>query len=57
MKYFLWKNLVKIFDYKTINKSPAIFDTVKLRWMNGEYIRKLSLEEFHELALPTTKKL
>ncbi|WP_178377758.1 glutamate--tRNA ligase [Clostridium sp. N3C] len=49
---FSLEQLVEIFDYKNINKSPAIFDTVKLKWMNGEYIKKLSLEEFHEKALP-----
>ena len=37
---FNLEELVKIFDYKTITKSPAIFDPVKLRWMNGEYIKK-----------------
>lgn len=44
--------LVSVFDYKNINKSPAIFDSVKLKWMNGEYIRRLPPEKFHELALP-----
>ena len=37
---------------KGISKSPAIFDIAKLNWLNGEYIRKLTPEEFHELALP-----
>ncbi|MDP4143045.1 MAG: glutamate--tRNA ligase [Bacillota bacterium] len=49
---FTLKELVEKFDYKTINKSPATFDPVKLKWMNGEYIRRLSLEEFHKLAVP-----
>ena len=35
-----------------MNKSPAIFDITKLTWMNGCYIRALSLEEFHKLAEP-----
>lgn len=52
---FSLKDLVEKFDYHNINKAPAIFDTVKLRWMNGEYIRMLSLEEFHEFALPYYK--
>ena len=34
------------FDLKGCQKSPAIFDPVKLDWMNGEYIRTLSREEF-----------
>lgn len=49
---FTLEELVDVFDYKNINKSPAIFDSEKLKWMNGEYLKKLSLEKFHELALP-----
>jgi len=49
---FSLEELVKIFNYRNINKSPAIFDSEKLRWMNGEYLKKMSLEEFHSLALP-----
>lgn len=54
---FTLSELVEKFDYKNINKSPAIFDDVKLRWMNGEYIKKLSLSEFNELAMPYYKKV
>ena len=54
---FSLEDLVKIFDYHHINKSPAIFDPVKLRWMNGEYIKKLSIDEFHALAMPYYKKV
>lgn len=49
------EEMVKEFDYTHINKSPAVFDPVKLKWMNGEYIRKLSLDEFHNYALPYYK--
>ncbi|KYH30361.1 MULTISPECIES: glutamate--tRNA ligase [Clostridium] len=54
---FTLEELVEQFDYRNINKSPAIFDTVKLRWMNGEYIKKLPLEEFHKLAMPYYKEV
>lgn len=54
---FSLQELIENFDYKNINKSPAIFDTAKLKWMNGEYIRKLSPDEFHSLALPYYKKV
>lgn len=54
---FSLQDLIEKFDYKNISKSPAIFDDAKLRWMNGEYIRKLSLDEFHKLALPQYKKV
>ncbi|MGY0372769.1 glutamate--tRNA ligase [Clostridium sp. JNZ J1-5] len=49
---FTLEELVEQFDYKNIHKAPSIFDTVKLKWMNGEYIKKLSPEEFHSLAMP-----
>jgi glutamyl-tRNA synthetase len=44
--------LVSAFDISGISKSPAIFDPNKLDWINGEYIRALSAEDFHEKALP-----
>lgn len=49
---FTLEELVKAFDVSGISKSPAIFDPKKLDWLNGEYIRKLSFEEFYEKALP-----
>jgi len=49
---FTLKELEEQFSIEGINKSPAIFDTAKLTWLNGEYIRRLPLEEFHSMALP-----
>lgn len=54
---FSLEELVDVFNYRNINKSPAIFDDVKLRWMNSEYVKKLSLEEFNALALPYYKQV
>ncbi|WP_035289740.1 glutamate--tRNA ligase [Clostridium sp. KNHs214] len=54
---FSLEELAKAFDYRNINKAPAVFDTKKLRWMNGEYIKKLSIEEFHNTALPYYKEV
>lgn len=53
---FSLEELVEKFDYKHINKSPAIFDDVKLKWMNGEYIKRLSVEDFHSKALTYYEK-
>lgn len=53
---FSLEELISKFDYRNINKSPAIFDVDKLKWMNGEYLRKLSIEKFHKQALPFIKK-
>ena len=53
---FTLDELIEVFDPKGINKSPAIFDSAKLNWMNGEYIKKLSEEEFLNIALPYIKQ-
>ena len=55
-EFFTLEELVEAFDIKGLSKSPAIFDINKLRWMNGEYIRKLDPEDFHEKALPYYKE-
>ena len=49
---FTLEELTQQFDVAGISKSPAIFDVNKLNWMNGEYIRKLSVEAFTEAAMP-----
>lgn len=49
---FSIKELEKIFSIDRLNKSPAIFDIVKLTWMNGVYIRNLSAEQFYQYAEP-----
>ncbi|MCR5609210.1 MAG: glutamate--tRNA ligase [Lachnospiraceae bacterium] len=48
--------LIKEFDYTKINKSPAVFDIVKLKWLNGEYIKNMPDDEYYELALPYVKQ-
>ncbi len=48
--------LVKIFNYHNISKSPAVFDYTKLRWMNGEYIKAMDDGAFYEKAEPYLKK-
>lgn len=53
---FSLEDMVKAFSVSGISKSPAIFDNGKLDWINGEYIRAMSAEEFHEKALPWIKK-
>ena len=48
--------LIEKFDYRKINKSPAVFDMGKLRWMNGEYIKRMDEEEYLKRALPVIEK-
>jgi len=47
---FSLKELERVFDANRLNKSPAIFDIQKLKWMNGCYIRELDFDKFHKLA-------
>ncbi len=39
------EDFVKEFSLENINVSPAIFDQRKLEWMNGVYIRQLSVDD------------
>lgn len=54
---FTLDELVEAFDYHHISKSPAVFDMVKLRWMNGEYIKKMDFVRFKEMAMPYVKEI
>ncbi|MEG0895826.1 MAG: glutamate--tRNA ligase, partial [Oscillospiraceae bacterium] len=49
---FNLQELCQEFDVKGISKSPAIFDTAKLKAINGEYIKRMSLDEFISYAKP-----
>ena len=49
---FSLEELVKEFDYHRMSKSPAVFDMVKLSWMNGEYLKAMDDEKFFDLAKP-----
>lgn len=53
---FSMEELIKNFNIQGINKAPAIFDIEKLKWINGVYIRNMSLEDFHKKALPYYEK-
>jgi glutamyl-tRNA synthetase len=51
------EELIRDFDYRNINKSPAVFDIVKLRWMNSEYIKMMDGDKFFNMALPYIKEV
>ena len=55
-EFFTKDELVEAFDIAGISKSPAVFDIVKLRWMNAEYIKNMTPEAFYEKAEPWLKK-
>ena len=54
---FSLEELVKVFDYHHMSKSPAVFDIQKLRWMKGEYMKAMDDDKFYEMALPYLKQV
>ena len=46
------EELIKNFSIERIGKTGAIFSQEKLGWMNGVYLRQLTMEELVELAMP-----
>jgi glutamyl-tRNA synthetase len=46
------EEMVSSFDIKRIGKTAAMYDTTKMMWMNGLYIRDLPPEQWVEAALP-----
>ncbi len=49
---FTREELIRVFSLERIGVSGGIYDPEKLAWMNGVYIRKLTLENFTSLTLP-----
>jgi glutamyl-tRNA synthetase len=47
--------LVAAFDLDRVVHSPAFFDHQKLDWMNGEWIRRLDLDELERRVLPAAE--
>ena len=44
--------MVPRFELETVSKNPAIFDTDKLQWLNGVYVRDMATDEFAERTIP-----
>ncbi|HEY3993390.1 MAG TPA: glutamate--tRNA ligase [Ktedonobacteraceae bacterium] len=51
-EFFTREELIQAFSLERVSVSGAIYDAEKLAWMNGVYIRKLSIEEMTQRALP-----
>ncbi len=51
------QEMIDEFDVITVNHSAAVFDVKKLEWMNGEYIRKIELDELVKIVEPKAKEL
>jgi glutamyl-tRNA synthetase len=46
------EELIKHFSLERVGKTAAIFNKDKLEWMNGVYLRKLSVRQFVQQAMP-----
>lgn len=51
-EFFTRDELIQSFSLERVSVSGAIYDAEKLAWMNGVYIRKLSIEEMTQRTLP-----
>lgn len=49
---FSRQELIEKFSLKGVTKNPAIFDTDKLNWLNGKYIRNILPERLIDLCEP-----
>lgn len=48
--------MIEAFDVDGISHSSSIFDEAKMRWLNGEYLKAMSEDEFYKVALPWIEK-
>ena len=48
--------LIENFSLEGIGKSPAIFDETKMKWLSGEYIKAMTMEEFKKNAYEFLKQ-
>jgi glutamyl-tRNA synthetase len=50
------ERLIKEFNFNRLSPSAAVFDVVKLNWMNSVYIRNMNLHELTNACLPYLQK-
>lgn len=50
------QEMIEAFSTDGISHSSAIFDENKMRWLNGEYLKAMSKEEFLKVATPWIEK-
>ena len=49
---YIKEQLIAAFDATRLSKSPALFDKLKLTWMNNQYMKKTETDKVFALALP-----
>jgi len=53
---YTMNELIQQFDLDKVHKSGAVFDLEKLDWLNGMYIRQMSIDQFYEASWPYLQK-
>ena len=53
---FTLDELIEKFSLERVNKSGAVFDTQKLNWLNGQYIRHLPQKQRYQFLTPFLSK-
>ncbi|MFY0544928.1 glutamate--tRNA ligase [Brevibacillus sp. H7] len=53
---FSMEDLVKIFSMERVSKSPAVFDSTKMNWMNNYYLKREPLDTITDLCIPHLQK-
>lgn len=56
-EFFTLAELEDVFEIGGISKSPSAFDMDKLTYFNASYLRTMSLQEFHQEALPYIRQV
>lgn len=51
-EFFTRDELIQVFQLENVNKAGAIFDTEKLQFMNVQYLKRMPIPQFLELAKP-----
>ncbi len=54
---FSLEEMIEKFDLNVVGKSPSVFDTEKLGWVNGQHLAKYSDERVAEMVIPFLKGL
>ncbi|WP_314590978.1 glutamate--tRNA ligase [Paenibacillus terrigena] len=53
---FTQEQFIEIFDASRLSKSPAVFDTNKLSWLNNHYIKNAEPARIAAMAIPHLQK-
>ncbi len=48
---FSKEELIKVFDEKRFSKSPSTFDMIKMKWINSQWIKKISDDDYIKFVI------